>query len=118
MSQLSKINEPKLPFGIEITQFVYLILSVLGTVSLAFQSFYFKRFDIEFFERLLFVIVFWAMFYGTYYARSWVVTLVLVISAFSSITGIIEVLTFKPITNSDYVKKGFNILVTSFLCFN
>ncbi len=113
----TKTNIDNLPFGVELSQFIYFIFAIGGTLSIAVNILWIREFDFDFFWTLITVGVFWALFYGTYKIKSWVVTPVLVYSAFGTINTIIGILSFHPTNKSEFAWKGFQIIMLSFFLF-
>ena len=110
-----KIND--LPFGIELSQFVYFIFAIGGTLAMAAHTVLIREFDFEYIWNLISVCIFWTLFYGTYKIKAWVVIPVLVYSAFGSFHGLLAILSFHPADKAEIVKKGFQILMLSFFLF-
>lgn len=106
-----------LPYGIELTQFIYLLLSIFITFSFILNLFNLNQIGFEIVWLGLLTIIYWALFYGTYKIRSWVVILVLFYSIFASISGFINIISFHPVSHIDYTKKVFQILLCSFFLF-
>jgi hypothetical protein len=114
---ISKIKTNELPFGIELSQFVYFIFAIGGTLAMTAHSLLIREFDFEYLWNLISVCIFWILFYGTYKIKAWVVTPVLVYSAFGSFHSFLEFLSFHPADKAELAKKGFQILMLSFFLF-
>ena len=114
---IPKIKVNELPFGIELSQFVYFIFAIGGTLAMTAHSLLVREFDFEYLWNLISVCIFWILFYGTYKIKAWVVTPVLVYSAFGSFHGLLEFLSFHPADKAELAKKGFQILMLSFFLF-
>ncbi len=107
----------ELPWGIEITQFLYLIFSIFLTIAFLAGLIISKEINLSIWEVGLAVIIFWVLFYGTYKIRSWVVAPILIFSTLSAFWGFIEIVNFKPTNYVDLAKKTLLILWTIFFLF-
>jgi hypothetical protein len=117
MGPKTQYKSHELPWGIEITQFVYLIFSIFGTLGFLLGVFVSKNLDYNFLWLGVIVIIFWILFYGTYKIKRWVVTPVLVFSAFFVILGLFEIMAFHPTNYIEIAKKAVTILKTTFFLF-
>lgn len=112
-----KLNSNSLPSGIEISQLIYLIFAIGGTLAMVGSTVLIREFDFEYLWNLILVFIFWILFYGTYKIKSWVVIPVLVCSAFAGFYGLLEILSFHPVNKAEIYMKGFKIIVCSFFLF-
>ncbi len=113
----SKFRKNELPWGLEITQFVFLILSILCSISLALDVFDSEKLDLNSFYVGVKALIFWTLFYGTLKIRNWVVTPILVYSAYVLISNLLSILTSTPETAGEITQKAFTILLTIFFLF-
>lgn len=113
----TQFKQKDLPFGIELTQFMYLIFSLLGTASMILKLIFLESIEFEFFWGVISVGTFWILFYGTFKIKSWVVTPVLVVSVFASFNLFFDVMLYHPTTSVEIAKKIFKILLCSFFLF-
>ena len=107
----------ELPWGIEITQFVYLIISLVITSGICVGLIISKEIDQRILWMSLAAIIFWVLFYGTYKIKSWVVAPILIVSVYYIFWGFLEIVNSKPNNYIELGKKAFSILWTTFFLF-
>jgi len=117
MSTKLKFRKNELPWGLEITQFVFLILSILCSISFTIDLFNYEKFDLNSFFVGVKTLIFWALFYGTFKVRNWVVTPVLIYSAYVSISNLLGILAFMLDKSGEITQKTLTILLTIFFLF-
>jgi hypothetical protein len=105
-----------LPWGIETTQFVFLILSLLVTLVFVIGLFNPANVSNVIWNGVM-AAIYWILFYGTYKIKNWVVIPVLVFSAFSLFLKLIYFLSDWPVTIRELLGKSLSILLAIFFVF-
>ena len=124
MNESSNNNFPKkhrhyvrpgdLPFGLEITQFIYLISSLISSVSFLFKIFGTPKIDFELFWSAISVLIYWTFFYGTYKIKEWVIIPILNYSIISIFKPLLIVFYFRPENQTGLLQKGLITLIVLF----
>ncbi len=110
----NKYKSEGLPWGLEITQFAYLILSLLGTLVFVGGLFLFDEIDFKFIWMGIIAGIFWLLFYGTWKIRNWVVTPILVFSSISLIPNLLTIFTTRPETAGELFVKSVSLVMAIF----
>jgi hypothetical protein len=116
MISKSKIRSGKLPWGIELTQFVFLILSLLVTLAFFIGLLNPANLSNVIWTGVM-AAIYWILFYGTYKIKNWVVTPILAFSTFSLLSKIIYFLSEWPETIRELLGKSVSILLVIFYIF-
>ena len=125
MNTPNSYSRGKLPWGLEITQFVFLLLSIVTTTATLYGSFVAifipDYLDADRASRLIesafYAIVFCVLFYGTYKIKRWVVSLVLLFSVIGLFNHFIFIFTINPTDMIQLFQKVFSILMAVFFLF-
>ena len=117
MSTKTKFEPNELPWGLEITQFAYLILSLLGSLVFVGRLLLLDQIDLKFIWTGVMAGIFWLLFYGTWKTKNWVVTPILVFSAISLIPNLINILTKLPETTGELFGKAVSLIMAIFFLF-
>jgi hypothetical protein len=116
MISKSRIRSGKLPWGIETTQFVFLVLSLLVTLVFLIELFNPARVSDVIWNGVM-AAIYWTLFDGTYKIKNWVVIPVIVFSVFSLISKIIFILSEWPETLRELLGLSVTVLLAIFFIF-
>ena len=100
----------KLPWGLEVTQTIYLLLSIFLSIAVVMYAIFIQSFDLKFMFAAFFSIIYWILFYGVWKTKSWVVTPILFVSAITFLSNFVTVLSSSPGNQAELIYKSIRIV--------